>query len=132
MPNNQRKAERKKEIARIHKEGRQAGAAGQHMQTCPKEYLHTMDEGHWKSGHFEGAQQTLDLQEKQKAEPQRGVDKTRLVKALEFVSKSIEEDIASSDIHPFNQAFIGKMFAHQAAAITVLAGIVKQLIEEKV
>lgn len=48
MSNNQRKAQRKLEIAEAQEEGRQAALAGRHVQTNP---YRDMDRTHWVVGY---------------------------------------------------------------------------------
>lgn len=47
---NQRKKERRAEIAVLREEGRQAFFAGRHIQTVPKAYLRTENRYQWEQG----------------------------------------------------------------------------------
>lgn len=47
---NARKRERKQEIADLVQAGRDAYAAGRHVQTVPREHIGTMNRMHWEGG----------------------------------------------------------------------------------
>jgi ribosome modulation factor len=43
--------ERKEEIIRIRQEGYDAAKAGKHVQSCPREYLHSTNQEQWETGY---------------------------------------------------------------------------------
>lgn len=52
-----RRDDRKKEITVLIEEGRQAALAGRHRQTCPQEYIGSMNRVHWLNGHADGTRE---------------------------------------------------------------------------
>jgi len=52
------------------------------------------------------------------------------IRILEMIMRDMKDDAESFDGQPFNGRTVARYFAHQGAAISALAGIMKSILEQ--